>query len=163
MDWKNLFFSFEGRIGRQAFWIAWLALLGVNVVLGWIPLIGWLLGLVSIYCSICIYATRLHDMGHTAWLQLIPFLVWIVAGVAMVMGAGGSAIVAALADGRDSAVAAAALGGLGIGLLAITVACLVQLGFLLWIGLTPGQPGPNRFGPPPPRELGAPRSDAPAT
>lgn len=162
MDWKSLFFSFEGRIGRQAFWIAWLALLGVNVVLGWIPLIGWLLGLLSIYCSVCIHATRLHDMGRTAWLQLIPVVVWIVAIILIVAGAGGSAIVAALADGREEAVAAAALGGLGIGLLAVIVAFLTQLAFLLWIGLTPGQPGPNRFGPPPARELGAPSSDAPA-
>jgi hypothetical protein len=36
MDWKALFFSADGRIGRSAFWIGWLVLLGVNVVLGWI-------------------------------------------------------------------------------------------------------------------------------
>src|SRR5690606_13693608 len=137
--------------------------LGVNVVLGWLPIIGWLLGLVTIYCSICIHATRLHDMGRTGWLQVIPVVVWILAVVMLIFGAGGSAISAALADGADSAVAAAALGGLGMGVLAILVACLVQLGFLLWIGLTPGQPAANSYGPPPAEGLGAPGSDAPAT
>ena len=34
MDWKTLFFSAEGRIGRSTFWVGWLVLLGVNVVLG---------------------------------------------------------------------------------------------------------------------------------
>ncbi len=36
MDWKSLFFSAEGRIGRQAFWIGWLVLLGVQLLAGWI-------------------------------------------------------------------------------------------------------------------------------
>ena len=161
MDWKRLFFSFDGRIGRQAFWIAWLVLLAVNVVIGWIPLIGTILALVSIYCTVCIYATRLHDMGRSAWLQLIPIIVSVVALALVIVGIGGSAAFAALTGGTDEMVSTAALGGLGIGLAALAIAFVVQVGFLLWIGLTPGDPGPNRFGPPPDRG-GVPPSDAPA-
>ncbi len=40
--------------------------------------------------------------------------------------------------------AAAASGALT--LLALGCAFLGGLAFLLWVGLTPGQPGPNRFG-----------------
>jgi uncharacterized membrane protein YhaH (DUF805 family) len=47
MDWKSLFFSAEGRIGRQAFWIGWLMLLGAHVVAGWIPVIGHVIGLIG--------------------------------------------------------------------------------------------------------------------
>ena len=32
MDWKYLFTSLEGRIGRQSYWMGVLALYGMNVV-----------------------------------------------------------------------------------------------------------------------------------
>ena len=47
-DWQKLFLSFEGRIRRSHFWIGWLILLGVNVVISWIPFIN-LLGIVLIW------------------------------------------------------------------------------------------------------------------
>ena len=151
MDWKSLFFSAEGRIGRGEFWIGWLVLLGVSVVTGWIPLIGMLISLVAIYCTVCIYAKRLHDMGKSGWLQVIPIAVGILAGGWAVMSIGAGAAMSAMSGGSDEAVAAGALGGLGMGLLGLAVAFLVWIGFLLWIGLTPGEPAANRFGAPPAR------------
>lgn len=151
MDWKSLFFSAEGRIGRGEFWIGWLVLLGVGVVTGWIPLIGMLVSLVAIYCAVCIYAKRLHDMGKTGWLQVIPIAVCILAGGWAVMSIGFGAALSAMSGGSDEAVAASALGGLGMGMLGLGVAFLVSIGFLLWVGLTPGEPAANRFGAPPAR------------
>lgn len=151
MDWKTLFFSPEGRIGRSEFWIGWLVLLGVGVVTGWIPLIGWLVSLVAIYCSVCIYAKRLHDMGKTGWLQVIPIAVGVLAIGWAVVSIGSGAIFAAMSGASDEIIAAGALGGLGMGLLGLGIAFLVGLGFLLWVGLTPGEPGENRFGAPPAR------------
>ena len=71
MDWKTLFLSPEGRIGRQAFWIGWLVLLGVNMALGWLPMIGAVISLATIYSSVCIHSKRLHDMGQTGWWQVL--------------------------------------------------------------------------------------------
>src|SRR6187399_1393789 len=107
MDWKSLFFSAEGRIGRQAFWIGWLVLLGIQVVAGWIPVVGHALGLVALFCWVCLCTKRLHDMGRSGWWQapalaLGPMLVigsalWIGVGVAVAAIGNGDPEVAALA------------------------------------------------------------------
>lgn len=149
MDWKTVFFSPEGRISRQTFWIAWLVLLGVNVVAGWIPLVGFIISLVAIWCSICIHSTRLHDMGKTGWLQLIPILAWVVAFGVLMMSLGAAIVAGGITGSAEQVATIVLAGGLGGGLLAMLVAFLVGLAFLLWVGLTPGEPGPNRFGEPP--------------
>src|SRR5690606_25568824 len=88
------------------FWIGWLVLLGVNVVAGWIPLIGWLLALVSIYCSICICSHSLHDMGKSGWLQLVPFVICTIAGGFAFVSMGAGVMMGALSGGADEMVAA---------------------------------------------------------
>ena len=70
MDWKTLFLSPEGRIGRQAFWIGWLVVMGASTVLNVIPVVGHVLMLGVIYASVCIHTKRLHDMGQTGWWQV---------------------------------------------------------------------------------------------
>lgn len=149
MDFKSLFFSAEGRIGRSAFWIGWLVLLGVNVVLGWIPLVGWLLSLVAIYCYVCLYSKRLHDLGKSGWLQVWPLIACIALLFGGVFMAGGPAIMAALSHADDAAVGMAAMAGMSGMMLAFLAAFVVAFGFLLWVGLSAGQPGENRCGPAP--------------
>ncbi|MFZ5670884.1 MAG: DUF805 domain-containing protein [Pseudomonadota bacterium] len=149
MDWKTLFFSAEGRIGRSAFWIGWLVLLGVNVVAGFIPLFGLLISLAAIYCSVCVFAKRLHDMGKSGWLQIWPILISIALVVGGVFMAGGPAIMAALSHADDAAVGMAALAGMGGMMLAFLGAFVISFGFLLWVGLSSGQAGENRYGPAP--------------
>jgi len=149
MDWKTLFFTADGRIGRSSFWIAWLVLLGVNVVLGWIPLLGWFLSLATIYCFVCIYAKRLHDMGKSGWLQIVPMLITFALPVVGLFAFGGMAIGAGLADQGEAATAATVLGGLGGFLITLCLAFVVGLGFLIWVGASNGQSGDNKYGPPP--------------
>ncbi len=149
MDWKALFFSADGRIGRSAFWIGWLVLLGVNVVLGWIPLFGWLLSLGTIYCWVCVSAKRLHDMGKTGWLTIIPIVFAWVIPVAALFAFGGAAILAGLADMNDEATAMAVLSSLGGMIIIVLVSWLIAFGFLIWQGVTTGDVGDNRYGPPP--------------
>jgi uncharacterized membrane protein YhaH (DUF805 family) len=151
MDWKTLFLSPEGRIGRRDFWIGFVVIMVASIVLNLIPIIGQLIGLLLIWPNICITAKRLHDMGKTGWLMLIPAGVSVVCGVVALV-AGGMAMIGANALGgasTDSAAAASAMAGFGMVMAIMGIAVLVGFAFLLWIGLSNGEPGPNRFGPPP--------------
>ncbi|MFY8140655.1 MAG: DUF805 domain-containing protein [Caulobacter sp.] len=145
-NFQQVLFSFNGRIRRQHFWIGWLICLGAGVVLGWIPLLGTLLSIALIWPNLAISVKRLHDMGHTGWLIAIPW----VAGIAGVVAAFMSVGVAALTSGymnTDDPAAILAIIGPMFGILGIVT--LIQLGFLLWIGIAEGQRGDNRFGPNP--------------
>jgi uncharacterized membrane protein YhaH (DUF805 family) len=146
MDWKSLFFSAEGRIGRQAFWIGWLVLLGVQVVAGWIPVIGHALGLVALFAWVCLCSKRLHDMGRSGWWQVPPFALSLALVVGSVLWIGVGAALAAITDGNPEVVA---LAGVGVLLIGIFVAFVAMIGFTLWVGIAEGQPGENRYGQPP--------------
>lgn len=145
-NFQHVLFSFNGRIRRQHFWIGWLICLGVGVVLGWIPLLGTLLSIALIWPNIAISVKRLHDMGHSGWLVVIPWIAGIGGVVAAGMSVGFAALTSGYMDTEDPAAALAIIGPM-FGILAIVA--LIQLGFLLWIGIAEGQKGDNRFGPNP--------------
>ncbi len=146
MDWKSLFFTAEGRIGRQAFWIGWLMLMGVHAVAHWIPLIGWALGLIAVFAWVCLCAKRLHDMGHSGWWQLLPIVLGPVLVVASIVSIGVGAAVTAISHGDFDWAAVAGVGGL---LVSLATAFVVVIGFTLWVGIAEGQVGENRYGEPP--------------
>ena len=148
MDWKTLFFKADGRISRQSFWIAVLILFGANVLLSWIPLIGIVVSIVGIYAGVCVYSKRLHDMGKSGWLQLAPMVATFVLMGVGIASMGGMAAMGAF-SGNDGVAAGAAMGGAGIVMLCLGLAFLIGVGFLLWVGLTPGEPGSNKYGEPP--------------
>ncbi|MCZ8194502.1 DUF805 domain-containing protein [Brevundimonas sp.] len=139
-DWQRALFSFEGRLRRSHFWIAWLIILAANVLTSWIPFVGLLL----LWPTFAIDVKRLHDMGLTGWLVILPWVLNIVGTIAMVASIGLQAIMNAPAlEAEDPAaiiaMVAPIFGWLGLLLLA-------NLGFLLWIGLVEGTRGPNRYG-----------------
>ncbi|HYD27375.1 DUF805 domain-containing protein [Brevundimonas sp.] len=146
-DWKQLFFSFEGRTRRSHFWIGWLVCLGLGVVFGWIPILGFFLSIALIWPNLAITVKRLHDMGHSGWLAAIPYVVGIVGSIAAVMMIGASAFMNASALENEDPAAIFALIAPAMGLFGVML--LVGFGFLLWIGVTDGQRGDNRFGPDP--------------
>jgi uncharacterized membrane protein YhaH (DUF805 family) len=143
MDWKSLFFSAEGRIGRQVFWIGWLMLLGAHVVAGWIPLVGQVIGLIAVFAWVCLCTKRLHDMGRSGWWQLVP----IVLGPVMIIGSALSIGIGAIL-GEITNTDWAALAGVGGLLVSVAIAFLAVAGFTLWLGVAGGQPGENRYGEP---------------
>ena len=147
LDWQKLLFSFEGRTRRSHFWIGWLICLGAGVVAGWIPVIGFFLSIALIWPNLAIGVKRLHDMGKSGWLVVIPWVVGIVGSIAAfsMMGVSAFSNASALEDGDPGAIMA--LLGPAMGLIAIIG--LICLGFLLWIGLSDGQSGENRYGPNP--------------
>lgn len=146
MDWKTLFLSPEGRIGRQAFWIGWLCLLGASAVLNVIPVIGHLLMLVVIYSSVCIHTKRLHDMGQTGWWQVLPWVLGPVLVFGAIASVGFSAIATAFDGGEPSMALLASIGGL---LMSMFIAFAVWLAFTLWVGCSTGATGDNKYGAPP--------------
>ena len=146
-NWQTLLFAFDGRIRRSHFWIGWLILLGVGVVAGWIPILGGLISLALIWPNLAISVKRLHYMGQSGWLVAIPWVANIVGCIVGFSMIGMSAIANASALEREDPAAILALLGPAFGLLGLLL--LLNLGFLLWIGVTEGQPGENRFGPNP--------------
>ena len=145
MDWQALFLSPRGRIGRQSFWIGFAITFVASLLVNTIPFLGQLLGLLLIWPMIAIHAKRLHDIGHSAVLLLVPFGISLVCMV-MAIILGGTALFAASANDMDGiSILAGLLPALGI----MGLAMLVGLAFLLWCGLSPGQPAENRYGPPP--------------
>ena len=147
LDWQKLLFSFEGRTRRSHFWIGWLICLGAGVVAGMIPIIGQIISLALIWPNLAIAVKRLHDMGKSGWLAAIPWVVGIVGAIAAVSMMGVSALTNASALEEGDPAAVMALMGPAMGLFAVIG--LICLGFLLWIGLSDGQPGDNRYGPNP--------------
>ena len=146
MDWKSLFFTADGRIGREAFWIGWLMLLGANAVSHLIPVFGWALALAAFFASVCLYTKRLHDMGRSGWWQLLPLLFGPVVVGACALSVGGSAILSAFNDNFAPWAMMATIGSL---LASLALAMVVAIGFTIWVGISEGQPGENRYGEPP--------------
>jgi uncharacterized membrane protein YhaH (DUF805 family) len=146
MDWKSLFFSAEGRIGRQAFWIGWLMLLGAHVVAGWIPLIGQIVAIAAIFAWVCLCTKRLHDMGRSGWWQIVPVVLGPVLVVGSVMSIGFSAILGEITNTDTDWAALAGVGGL---LVSVAIAFVSAAAFTLWVGVAEGQTGENRYGEPP--------------
>lgn len=106
MDWKYLYGSFDGRIGRQSFWIGHVVLIAisaaVHVVVGGIfgmegigRAIAGIITLVLIYPSLAVDVKRLHDRGKTGWwilLLLVPIVgfIWFVVELGCLRGTAGA-------------------------------------------------------------------------
>jgi uncharacterized membrane protein YhaH (DUF805 family) len=107
MDWKYLFTSFEGRIGRQAYWTGVVVFIGLGMIasiLDWIlgaqinggiGLIGTIVSIAMIYPAIALYAKRWHDRNKSGWwtlIGLIPIIgaIWMLVELGFLRGTAGS-------------------------------------------------------------------------
>lgn len=148
-DFQSAMFSFQGRLRRSHFWIGFLIIFGASLVLGWIPFLGGLISLALIWPNLAISVKRLHDMGKSGWLVAIP---WAISTILVIVGFV-MMFVGIAASGMDenyyenNPMAALSIMGPAAG--AFIIASLVNLGFLLWVGITDSQKGENRFGPNP--------------
>lgn len=149
MDIGKLFFSAEGRIGRQEFWLGWLALFAIVTLTSWIPLIGFLVWVVNVYCKVCIYSKRLHDMGRSGWLQIWTYVPFAVATALSIYAIIGLIFAGVALREWPGLIAAGAVSGILIAGLSWIVAFLIDLGFLLWVGIADREPFDNRYGPAP--------------
>ncbi len=146
MKFQKAMFSFDGRLRRSHFWIAWLILFAIGFVVGMIPVIN-LLGFVLLWPHLAIGVKRLHDMGKPGWLIAIPYVAGVAAWIgAFIMVGAGAIMNAAALDAEDPAAFLATFGP-AVGILAAS--CLLSLVFWLWIGLADSQRGANPHGPNP--------------
>ncbi|MCJ8055144.1 DUF805 domain-containing protein [Shinella curvata] len=85
IDFKYLFLSYEGRIGRRDFWISVAVMLAVGVVMSivssilgaiYAPLayIVSVVSLATIYPACAAYAKRWHDRGKSGWWTLVALV-----------------------------------------------------------------------------------------
>jgi uncharacterized membrane protein YhaH (DUF805 family) len=146
MDWQTLFLKVEGRMGRKDYWIGVGILFVVGLIASNIPILDTLWPLASIYFAVCVYGKRLHDIGQSAWMQLLPFGIMILA-IAIAAMLGGAALLGAAASDSDAA-GIGALAGLGVASLIILAGSLAVLGWVIWLGTRETQPEENQFGPP---------------
>lgn len=143
LDWKALFLDATGRIGQRDYWIGIGVLFVANLVLSWLPLIGTVVSLVGIYAGVCVSSKRLHDMGRSGWLAAVPFGIYTAAVILSAVSVIGIIGASAYDNGLGVVAGAGMLG------LLWTMAFLANLGFVIWLGITPGQPEDNVYGPVP--------------
>ena len=141
--------AFRGRLTRLGYW-RWqmaMAIVGAGFVYGAVAVTmgggpRWLSALVlapmaiAVIAAIGVVARRLHDRGRGAlWLAVFLFMPWSLAALSIWLSEAPLLVEQAWAP--PAAFAAALL------------SLLFNLWGLLEVGLLRGQPGPNRFGPPP--------------
>ena len=98
MDWKKFLFSFDGRVGRKAYWLFLVAVVVISMgvqfaALG--PMIAaaaadpeaaanmsfpvwiWIIFIPMMWMSLAVQAKRWHDVDKSAWwilIGLVPFV-----------------------------------------------------------------------------------------
>lgn len=152
MNLGHVLFSPNGRIGQQDFWIGILILIGGNIIVNVLPLIGGILWLGLIWVGIAIYGKRLHDAGKSAWLHVIPwalsFLFAIIGATIIIGGAVSAGLISEAGDMTPQQIIALIFSG-GLGLLFISLSLLVWLIYTIWVGVMKGDAGENAYGSPP--------------
>lgn len=118
--------TFRGRSARQEYVVFTIANFILSAILGLIPVVGGIFGIIIIIPGIAVAVRRLHDLNKSGWWLLAPY------GI-MLIGLIG--IAATVEEGRAAVwVWVIALGGL---------AALVMS---IWMIFTRGTIGSNRFG-----------------
>ena len=111
------YFTFSGRASRPEYW--WWVLF--TFLIGLIPFAG----LVTLIPTLAVTSRRLHDIGKSGWLQIMP---WAILAVTWVLN-----------------VVTLATALFVIGMIAAFVSIVLLIAWMLWRG----DEGPNKYGPDP--------------
>ncbi len=136
VSWAGLFLRSQGRIGRGRFWLGFAVLATLQTGACLVPHAGWFAFMVLAYGWICLYAKRLHDIGRSGWMTFWPILASLLAL---------SAAAAFWLRTFDSRTDGPSLFWVSIG--SLGAACLIDLIFLAWVGLSPSEADENPYGP----------------
>jgi len=120
--------SFAGvagaRVDRKTYWLGAGFVLAAAIALSLIPGVQRVIGSVTTFLFIRIFASRLHDIGRSGWWQLVLY------GVQL------------------AAIFVGTVGGAPLDVV-IEVGLVIQFVFTVVLGAIPGSRVTNRFGPPP--------------
>lgn len=142
-----MFSFFTGRSNRQEYWISVALLFVVALVLEVLHMQAASVAITIMW--VITWLRRLHDIGKPGWIALIPVALMFIA-IMIGLALGGqpflNAIVALESMNTNAAIPdRVAYLIIGVGLVAV----ICQFGFTIWLGVRKGDPGQNRFGPPP--------------
>ncbi|MGN6516646.1 MAG: DUF805 domain-containing protein [Rhizomicrobium sp.] len=142
-----MFSFFTGRSGRQEYWISVGLLIVAAFVLSALRMEAASAAITIMW--VITWLRRLHDIGKPGWIALIPVALMFIA-IMIGLALGGqpflNAIVALESMNTNAAIPdRVAYLIIGVGLVAV----ICQFGFTIWLGVRKGDPGQNRFGPPP--------------
>lgn len=135
MNFKTLFFSWDGRSNRKPYWVGIVTVELLSVALGAVFTLSGLgaagdllAGLILAYPRICVITKRLHDVNRSGWWQVLPNI------LTGILNRGAQALETTEAN--------------LLALMVYVVALVVMFGFLIWLGSVRGQDRKNDFGPP---------------
>jgi len=140
-----MFAYLNGRSSRREYWIGIVLLLIVGLGLAFANVGG--AGSVTTFLWILIWNRRLHDIGHSGWMILIPLGLLIVFAAGGLVFGGAELRNAFEYSQRGSGPITERGATLFLGLVLVLLA--IQFGFTIWLGVKKGDPGSNRFGPVP--------------
>jgi uncharacterized membrane protein YhaH (DUF805 family) len=138
MDWAYLFNSFHGRIGRQSFWIAMVALTVAELFCHALAetiqgdRLSAIVDLAFTYPEFAVAVKRGHDRNMPLWLLIVFFSAGAVLDLLTVLEMTGTE--------EDPSIVSLVIA------LAFTV---MGLALLVELGFRKGTPGPNQYGPDP--------------
>ncbi|MEX2128120.1 MAG: DUF805 domain-containing protein [Xanthobacteraceae bacterium] len=138
IDWRRLFTSLEGRIGRQLFWIGVLLLLFVGIPIQLFvvalagDLAGFIVSLAFLYPGYAVNVKRAHDRNRPAWIIGL-FYALLIAIVFMQLAD------LHMTDGQPN----------GPFVLAGATFLLFAIVLTIDLGILRGTPGKNQYGPDP--------------
>jgi uncharacterized membrane protein YhaH (DUF805 family) len=140
-----VFAYLNGRSSRGEYWIGIGLLLLVGVGLALANISG--AGAVTTFLWILIWSRRLHDIGKSGWVILIPMALMIAVSAAA-FALGGDELVKVMRYTQTNGGEISERGA-QLFLAFVGVVLLIQGGFTVWLGTRAGEPQSNRFGPPP--------------
>jgi uncharacterized membrane protein YhaH (DUF805 family) len=145
-----VFAYLNGRSSRGEYWIGIALLLLVGVGLALANISG--ASAATTFLWIMIWARRLHDIGKSGWVILVPMGLMIAVSIAA-FALGGDELVNAVRDTQTGSGQISERGA-WLFLAFVGVVLLIQGGFTIWLGVKTGEPVSNRFGPPPGKLFG---------
>jgi uncharacterized membrane protein YhaH (DUF805 family) len=139
LDWRYLYLSFDGRIGRRVFWIAFLIVVSLEMTCHLFASrfaegerLSSIISLAFAYPEFAVFAKRGHDRNISPYVTGAFFVLSTLMDFLVVTGLGGSM------SAPDTVIVV-----LSLPWMAFAGVLLVEL------GLRRGTTGPNRYGPDP--------------
>jgi uncharacterized membrane protein YhaH (DUF805 family) len=145
-----VFAYLNGRSSRGEYWIGIALLLLVGIGLAVANISGASAAVTFLW--ILVWARRLHDFGRSGWVILIPMGLMIAVSVAA-FALGGDELLNIMRYTQTNSGEVSERGAYFF-LALVSAVLLIQGGFTIWLGARAGEPGSNRFGPPPGRLFG---------